>query len=101
MTETPFPDTPPQSTPASPTSPTSTEPLTRDCVVDIINDADDVNEVGSECEKEKEINEKIHATDVGRSIEAPKAISTLTRVSFCGTELLAPHLSIPTAIPLV
>lgn len=67
MTETPVPDTPPQSTPASPTSPTSTEPLIRDCVVDIINDTDDVNGGGSECEKEKQMNEKIHATDVGPS----------------------------------
>lgn len=68
MTENAVLDTPPQSTPASPTSPTSTEPLTRDCVVDIIDDADDVNEFGSDCEKEKEMNEKIHATDVGPSI---------------------------------
>ena len=68
MTETAVPDTPPQSTPASPTSPTSTEPLTRDHVINIIDDADDINEAGSECEKEKEMNEKIHATDVGRSI---------------------------------
>ena len=68
MTETVVSDTPPQSTPASPTSPTSTEPLTRDCVVDIIDYTDDVNDGGSECEKEKEMNEKIHATDVGPSI---------------------------------
>ena len=68
MTESSVPDTPPQTTPASPTSPTSTEPLTRDCVVDIIDDADDVHGGGSECEKEKEMNEKIHATDVGPSI---------------------------------
>ena len=101
MTETPFPDTPPQSTPASPTSPTSTEPLTRDCVVEIINDADDFHEGGSRCEKEKEMNEKIHATDVGRSIGASRAILTLIRGSFCRTELLAPHLRIPTAISLV
>ena len=68
MTETAALDTPPQGAPASPTSPTSTEPLTRDCVVDIIDDADDFNEGGSECEKEKEMNEKTRATDVGRSI---------------------------------
>ena len=68
MTETTVPSTPPQSTPASPTSPTSTEPLIRDCVVDIIDGTDGVNGGESECEKEKELNEKIHATDVGSSI---------------------------------
>ena len=68
MTETAILDSPPQSTPASPISPTSTEPLTRDCVVNIIDHADGVNEGGSECEKEKGLNEKTHATDVGWSI---------------------------------